>query len=78
MVRLTDRPDMTLDVYRGRKTTIQQPYSLHYMTLIFLIRLDSKNVDPYWRDLYFLNTGQPSVCCLQMLNSPCNNCLVSA
>ena len=22
--RLTDRPDMTLDVYRGRKTTIQQ------------------------------------------------------
>ena len=24
MVRLTDRPDMTLDVYRGRKTTIQQ------------------------------------------------------
>ena len=24
MVRLTDRPDMTLDVYRGRKTRIQQ------------------------------------------------------
>ena len=24
MVRITDRPDMTLDVYRGRKTTIQQ------------------------------------------------------
>ena len=24
MVRLTDRPDMTLDVYCGRKTTIQQ------------------------------------------------------
>ena len=23
MVRLTDRPDMTLDVYRGRKTTNQ-------------------------------------------------------
>ena len=22
--RLTDRPDMTIDVYRGRKTTIQQ------------------------------------------------------
>ena len=28
MVRLTDRPDMTLDVYHGRKTTIQQ-YSFH-------------------------------------------------
>ena len=24
VVRLTDRPDITLDVYRGRKTTIQQ------------------------------------------------------
>ena len=24
MVSLTDRTDMTLDVYRGRKTTIQQ------------------------------------------------------
>ena len=23
VVRLTDRPDMTLDIYRGRKTTIQ-------------------------------------------------------
>ena len=27
MVRFTDRPDMTLDVYRGRKTTIQQQYN---------------------------------------------------
>ena len=27
MVRLTDRPDMTLDVYRGRKTTNQQQQS---------------------------------------------------
>ena len=25
VVRLTDRPDMTLDVYRGRKTTQQHP-----------------------------------------------------
>ena len=24
VVRLTDRPDMTLDVYRGRKTTINK------------------------------------------------------
>ena len=23
VVRLTDRPDMTLDVYRGRKTTME-------------------------------------------------------
>ena len=27
VVRFTDRPDMTLDVYRGRKTTIQQQQS---------------------------------------------------
>ena len=26
VVRLTDRADMTLDVYRGRKTTIQQQH----------------------------------------------------
>ena len=29
VVRLTDRPDMTLDVYRGRKTTIQQQENTH-------------------------------------------------
>ena len=28
VVRLTDRPDMTLDVYRGRKTTNQQSSSI--------------------------------------------------
>ena len=27
VVRLTDRPDMTLDVYRGRKTTMQEKKS---------------------------------------------------
>ena len=29
VVRLTDRPDMTLDVYRGRKTTMQHDQDLH-------------------------------------------------
>ena len=28
VVRLTDRPDMTLDVYGGRKTTMQQQQAL--------------------------------------------------
>ena len=28
VVRLTDRPDITLDVYRGRKTIIQQQQQL--------------------------------------------------
>ena len=35
MVRLTDRSDMTLDVYRGRKTTIQQQQQLEKWTLKF-------------------------------------------
>ena len=30
VVRLNDRPDMTLDVYRGRKTTIQQQQPIQY------------------------------------------------
>ena len=29
VVRLTDRPDMTFDVYRGRKTTTQQQQPKH-------------------------------------------------
>ena len=29
MVRLTDHPNMTLDVYCGRKTTIQQQQKQH-------------------------------------------------
>ena len=29
VVTLTDRPDMTLDVYHGRKTTIQQIVQFH-------------------------------------------------
>ena len=32
VVRLTDRPDMTLDVYRGRKTTNQQQQILEMAT----------------------------------------------
>ena len=36
VVRLTDRPDMTLDVYRGRKTTNQQSNPrLHLQSGVF-------------------------------------------
>ena len=35
-VRLTDRPDMTLDVYRGRKTTTQQPFPVNRREFINL------------------------------------------
>ena len=34
MVSLTDRQDMTLDVYRGRKTTIQQQLLVDSSTVI--------------------------------------------
>ena len=54
MVRLTDRPDMTLDVYRGRKTTIQQqqpqgtvlPYFFGYKTEFFSFQTNPENLDP--------------------------------
>ena len=42
VVRLTDRPDMTLDVYRGRKTTIQyntiQTLSITFSAFISWLR----------------------------------------
>ena len=40
VVRLTDRPDMTFDVYRGRKTTIQQQQS--FCMDIFLMKAIGK------------------------------------
>ena len=33
MIRLTDRPDMTLDVYHGRKTTTQQQQQKYIQSL---------------------------------------------
>ena len=33
VVRLTDRPDMTLDVYRGRKTTTRIKVTVHIYSL---------------------------------------------
>ena len=38
VVRLTDRPDMTLDVYRGRKTTITL-YDAHVRRLSRILSL---------------------------------------
>ena len=39
MVRLTDHPDMTLDVYRGRKTTMQHATG-NYDFVPFQVRTD--------------------------------------
>ena len=38
VVRIIDRPDMTLDVYRGRKTTMQQQQQ-HTLSLTFFFFL---------------------------------------
>ena len=48
VVRLTDCPDMTLDVYRGRKATIQQQQQLNIVAenLPFFIKL-GKNLKLY-------------------------------
>ena len=40
VVRLTDRPDMTLDVYRGRKTTMQQQQPAEIKHLKFSTHLN--------------------------------------
>ena len=41
MARLTDHPDMTLDVYRGRKTTMQQqqntPFFFFFVLFCFKV-----------------------------------------
>ena len=43
VVRLTDRPDMTIDVYRGRKTTTQQQqYEIHVLATDFLHKFHIK------------------------------------
>ena len=50
VVRFTDRPDMTLDVYRGRKTTMQQQQQNPFQSIAHEIY---KNMD--WFDWqYFL------------------------
>ena len=51
VVRLTDRPDMTLDVYRGRKTTIQQYNTraemeecMYYLSFWYLFSVINENI----------------------------------
>ena len=41
VVRLIDRPDMILDVYRGRKTTTQQPSTIEIFLMV--VELCSRN-----------------------------------
>ena len=62
VVRLTDRPDMTLDVYRGCKTTIQRQHiltgheeigDLHFILKIISIAYLSKKC-AFFQNLYNL------------------------
>ena len=50
VVRLTDRPDMTLDVYRGRKTTMQQQQQQTALILSVFVGYtrDTKNIDVHF------------------------------
>ena len=84
MVRLTDRPDMTLDVYRGRKTTIQQ----HTTKLVFketmLKRQLSCQSGNHFGDTpsyMYLNIWTTLDVCMSVRVLPgvcCIDCLVSA
>ena len=55
VVRLTDRPDMTLDVYRGRKTTMQQKSAILVSCGVILA---SKGSQYLFEIALFLFSGQ--------------------
>ena len=60
VVRLTDRPDMTLDVYHGRKTTTQQQQqSLKEDILLFFICChENANLEHFKTFLFFILVKQ--------------------
>ena len=53
VVRLTDRPDMTLDVYRGRKTTIQDGCVMKLLSL----EMDSSHSTVFKSDVFLTKFG---------------------
>ena len=60
VIRLTDRPDMTLDVYRGRKTTMQQQQQPVTKIAEFANSVDLDEVahdEPPHLDLHCLPSG---------------------
>ena len=58
VVRLTDRPDMTLDVYHGRKTTMQQQQFTH-KTMNFRINYFSYSISVLLSILTLLTDPNP-------------------
>ena len=63
MVRLTDRPDMTLDVYRGRKTTMQQHF--YCSNYIFFLKGECSPIDLFPQAIYNLRSGILSAVCIK-------------
>ena len=51
VVRLTDRPDMTLDVYRGRKTTMQQQHQT--IQNVFPVQTDLCTKNMFFKTVQF-------------------------
>ena len=63
VVRLTDRPDMTLDVYRGRKTTIQPTNQLYVNAYVVMDAVSLPAHKPVLQFLPFVAfPGQGSPC----------------
>ena len=69
MVRLTDHPDMTLDVYSGRKTTIQQQQPIEKGSKIEKVRFASLECVPVYltflivltKELTLLHSERPKL-----------------
>ena len=51
VVSLTDRPDMTLDVYRGRKTTMQQQQRENPLPAVVIDKYNPSGKSPQAQNL---------------------------
>ena len=71
MVRLTDRPDMTLDVYCGCKTTMQQQKPIQPVLVIFFDRSDLIWFFHYQKASFLpiLEVATPASCSIDLLTS---------
>ena len=79
VVRLTDRPDMTLDVYRGRKTTIQRrsKKNLFFILVSNYRQLHEFTVVVFFVSANIITVGQCSSLTIKELESSDHTCLVS-
>ena len=59
VVRLTDRPDMTLDVYRGRKTTMQLIGKKRAAERRYKVKVDMANMIRITAGGYWISTIEP-------------------